>query len=321
MRSLSFALLHFALLIASLRCKRSSHAAAAAGLRNQDGARARRRQRRRSRRRSRSPTLTPADFQLEVNGQPRPIDVDPVHLDGADQRHAVHAARVGVNLERDRDHRPPAVVRGRRGQPARRRRRAASCAPRRRCSIGWRPATWSAWRAFRPASAASSSPPIASASPTALMRVTGSGEQPHRHDRASTSARPGRSRTTTRRRSSRRSTANARVRPAPELEACRNQVEADARALLLEASARARVTLQSLEALLTQPGAAQDAGQHRDDLRRHVRGARSLEHDRARTPRRRSARHHSHHPARAVVLRHRGPRRCPAPIRASSTMG
>lgn len=36
----------------------------------------------------------------------------------------------------------------------------------------------------------------------------------------------------------------------PELEACMNQVENDARALLTEASARARATLQSLEALL-----------------------------------------------------------------------
>ncbi len=36
----------------------------------------------------------------------------------------------------------------------------------------------------------------------------------------------------------------------PDLEACRNQLEADARAMLLEASSRARATLQSLEALL-----------------------------------------------------------------------
>ena len=36
----------------------------------------------------------------------------------------------------------------------------------------------------------------------------------------------------------------------PDLEACRNALEADARAMLLEASARARATLQSLEALL-----------------------------------------------------------------------
>jgi VWFA-related protein len=36
----------------------------------------------------------------------------------------------------------------------------------------------------------------------------------------------------------------------PELESCTNQVEGDARALLLEASSRARATLQSLEALL-----------------------------------------------------------------------
>jgi VWFA-related protein len=36
----------------------------------------------------------------------------------------------------------------------------------------------------------------------------------------------------------------------PDLEACSNTVEADARALLLEASSRARATLQSLEALL-----------------------------------------------------------------------
>jgi VWFA-related protein len=36
----------------------------------------------------------------------------------------------------------------------------------------------------------------------------------------------------------------------PELEACRNQLEADARAMLLEASSRARATLQSLESLL-----------------------------------------------------------------------
>jgi VWFA-related protein len=36
----------------------------------------------------------------------------------------------------------------------------------------------------------------------------------------------------------------------PSLEACANQVEADARQLLIEASARARATLQSLEALL-----------------------------------------------------------------------
>jgi VWFA-related protein len=36
----------------------------------------------------------------------------------------------------------------------------------------------------------------------------------------------------------------------PDLEACANQVEADARALLLEASARARATLQALEGLL-----------------------------------------------------------------------
>jgi VWFA-related protein len=36
----------------------------------------------------------------------------------------------------------------------------------------------------------------------------------------------------------------------PSLEACRNQVEADARQLLMEMSARARVTLQALEALL-----------------------------------------------------------------------
>ena len=36
----------------------------------------------------------------------------------------------------------------------------------------------------------------------------------------------------------------------PGLEACRNQVEADAHSLVLEASARARATLQSLEALL-----------------------------------------------------------------------
>ena len=36
----------------------------------------------------------------------------------------------------------------------------------------------------------------------------------------------------------------------PELEACRNQIESDARALLLEASSRARVTLQALESLL-----------------------------------------------------------------------
>lgn len=36
----------------------------------------------------------------------------------------------------------------------------------------------------------------------------------------------------------------------PDLEACRNQLEADARNLLLEASARARATLQGLEALL-----------------------------------------------------------------------
>ena len=36
----------------------------------------------------------------------------------------------------------------------------------------------------------------------------------------------------------------------PELEACRNQLEADGRAMLLEASGRARATLQSLEGLL-----------------------------------------------------------------------
>ncbi|MBY0493033.1 MAG: VWA domain-containing protein [Cyanobacteria bacterium] len=36
----------------------------------------------------------------------------------------------------------------------------------------------------------------------------------------------------------------------PELEACRNQIEGDARAMLLEASGRARATLQALEALL-----------------------------------------------------------------------
>ena len=36
----------------------------------------------------------------------------------------------------------------------------------------------------------------------------------------------------------------------PELESCRNQLESDARSMLLEAGARASATLQSLEALL-----------------------------------------------------------------------
>ncbi len=56
-------------------------------------------------------------------------------------------------------------------------------------------------------------------------------------------------------------------------------LEADARAMLLEASSRARATLQSLEGLLKNLIAAQDAGQHRDDLGGHVRGPRSREHD------------------------------------------
>ncbi len=66
----------------------------------------------------------------------------------------------------------------------------------------------------------------------------------------------------------------------PDLEACRNALEADARAMLLEASSRARATLQSLEALLKNLIQLEDARQHRDDLGGHVRGARSPEHDR-----------------------------------------
>ena len=126
------------------------------------------------------PTLTPT--RLRARGQ-RPAAQDrdrAVHLDDADQHHRRDAARDGLHLERDRDHRPPAAVRGRRRQPARRRQSHRAAQRRNRCSNGWRRATWSAWRACRPASAASSSPTDRKRITDALMRVTGAAEHPRR---------------------------------------------------------------------------------------------------------------------------------------------
>ena len=67
------------------------------------------------------PTLTAG--RLRARGQRTAAQdrIDPVHLHGGDERHAGHAARSGVHLERKRNDRTPAAVRRRRRQPARRR--------------------------------------------------------------------------------------------------------------------------------------------------------------------------------------------------------
>ena len=59
------------------------------------------------------PTLTPADFELEVNGQPRKIEsvqfisTAPTNVAPATPRESA------LHVERKRDHRPPAAVRRR----------------------------------------------------------------------------------------------------------------------------------------------------------------------------------------------------------------
>ena len=108
-----------------------------------------------------------------------------------------------------------------------------------------------------------------------LMRVTGAASTPHRHDahqhQRSLGAReqrpghvPERGRPRMRRHDRRRSRCLPRTSSKPTRARCCSRP-----------ARRARATLQSLEALLQEPRAAQDAGQHRDDVRRHVRGARS----------------------------------------------
>ena len=248
--------------------------------------------------RSRSPTLTPADFELEVNGQPRKIDIGAVHFDDADQHHAGHAARSGLHLERNRDHRTPAAVRRRRGQPARRRQPHRSCAraqslferlapgdlvglARLPNGIGGVEFTADRKRITDAPDERSPAPPSMRARHGASQhqRSVGAREQRRRHVPERRQPRMQRHD----RRGSRSLPQRARSRRPGD--AARGQRARPRDAAVARSAAQ-------------EPGAAQDAGQHRDDLGGHVRGARSPEHDRARPPRRGSARHHPHHPAR-----------------------
>ena len=125
------------------------------------------------------PTLTAGRLRAAGQRPAAPDRVGAVHLDGADQHHAGHAARNRVHARTRRattgrlllfvvdegNLRVGVVARG----PAHRAVAVRSAGARRPGRPG-APA--------RPASAASSSPPIASASPTRLMRVTGSGRAP-----------------------------------------------------------------------------------------------------------------------------------------------
>ena len=134
-------------------------------LRNQGGDRARRRQRRRSRREA-GRHADAGRFRARGQRPAAPDHIDPVHLDGADQHHAGHTARVGLHLEREPRPRAACCCSWSTKAACASAPTAPCCARRRPCSSDWRRATWSVWRGCRPASAASSSPPIASASPT-----------------------------------------------------------------------------------------------------------------------------------------------------------
>ena len=105
------------------------------------------------------PTLTAADFELQVNGQTRPIDslqfisTIPVEASPTTARESSvssnEAATTGRLLLFVVDEATCA------SGP-----RARCCERRKRCSTGSPPATWSAWRAFRTEPATSSSPRI-----------------------------------------------------------------------------------------------------------------------------------------------------------------